>query len=82
MDMLDHDRIWTTPMGEVATHAAIVRSVEILIRSDEQDEMLIIERVLQIVCAGRLSDALRGKLNPLAAGVATAEQPPDVHASR
>lgn len=59
MDVLECDRIWTGSMGEAATEAAVLRGVEIMIRSGEQDEALILERVLEIVCGGRLTSVLR-----------------------
>lgn len=59
MDVLDYDRIWTGPMGEVATQAAVVRGVEMMVRSGERDETLIVQRVLEIVCGGRLTTVLR-----------------------
>jgi hypothetical protein len=69
MVMIDYDRIWSAPMGDVAIRAAVVHRVEALLIAGEQDEALIIGQALQTVCGGRITSALRARLTSERAGL-------------
>lgn len=49
MDVLDYDQIWSGPSGKAILHAAVMRCIEKIFRSGEEDEQVVLHRTLALM---------------------------------
>ena len=63
MNVLDYDRIWSGPSGEISFERAVLRCIETIVRSGEQDESVLLERVLDLFATARTRRIMFPMLN-------------------